>query len=118
MCFAFLLLSHVCRDDELGFRRAMLVANECPAASDDDGVALFGEVTAFARPSASLKQRALCKNLNGLLVIEEIGTRLAAHLLGTPAVEVFGAAIPKLNAVIHPTHHDGVLGEVEEVGLL
>ena len=50
--------------------------------------------------------------------MEEIAAQSPARLLGGPAVEDFGAVIPKLDAIIHIAHHDGVVGEVEEIGLL
>ena len=113
------LLGDVGVDDELGFRLAMLVADEGPTAADDNGVALFGEVTAFARPDAGLEKGALRgEDIGWLFLIEEIPAQPPARLLGGPAVEDFGAVIPKLDAIIHVAHCDGVVGEVEQIGLL
>ena len=43
---------------------------------------------------------------------------LANRLLCRPPVQLFGAAVPVGDDVMHVTHENGVVREIEEVGLL
>jgi hypothetical protein len=113
-----LLLRDVGVEDQHRPGPAGLVADQCPAAGDQDVPAVARHLAQFAAPLVLLQHRPQgLVQLGRRPAAEQLGSRPPERLGGRPAVEALGPAVPEDDPPVHVLDEDDVAGLVEQGGL-
>ncbi len=113
----FFLLGDVAVDGKNGLRLAGFIAQQSPAALDDDFTAVFARLDYFARPFGIGLQLFRSFAVTGGIFYHRFGHVTPDGLRRRPPVNAFRTFAPEADNVVQIAHDDGVAGAIQQFSL-